>query len=281
MNLINGKELSLKLEEEVKEEVKKLNSNITLAVILVGENEASKVYVKNKIKACKRVGIDSILLQIDQNSTNEEVEEKINNLVNDEKIDAILLQLPLPKHLNEKKLMDLIPKEKDADGFSDGIIVDLFKNNKNIFPCTPEGIIYMLKSSNVQIEGSHCVILGRSLIVGKPLALALLNENATVTICNSKTKNLKNITKSADILIAAIGKPNFVKEDMVNENMTVIDVGINRLDGKLCGDVDFENVSKIVKNISPVPGGVGPLTITFLLKNTLKLKENKLKNERI
>lgn len=280
MKIINGKVLSLKLEDEIREKVKSFDEKVTLAVVLIGDNEASKVYVKNKIKACERVGINSLLVKMEENSKFEDVKTKILSLVNNEEVDAILLQLPLPKHLDEQKLMNLIPKEKDADGFCDEVIIDLFKNKKTIYSCTPEGIVYMLKSQKIKLEGSHCVIIGRSLIVGKPLALALLNENATVTVCNSKTNNLKEITKTADILISAVGKPNFVTEDMVNDHMTVIDVGINRVNGKICGDVDFDNVSKKVKLITPVPGGVGPLTITFLLKNTLQLKENKI-NDRI
>lgn len=272
--IIDGKELAKHIREELKEEVKELkNAEIypKLAVIMVGDDPASKVYVRNKSRACEDVGIEYEEYLLPAKTTREELLELIEKLNNDERVHGILVQSPLPEGLDANEAFRTILPKKDVDGFHPVNVGKLSLNQDCFVSCTPYGIIKMLEAYNVPIEGANAVIIGRSNIVGKPLAQCLLNKNATVTICHSKTKNLKEITKKADILIAAIGKPKFVTEDMVKENATVIDVGINRTEeGKLVGDTDFENIKEKVNFITPVPGGVGPMTIAMLMYNVVK-----------
>lgn len=272
--IIDGKELAKHIREELKEEVKELkNAEIypKLAVIMVGDDPASKVYVRNKSRACEDVGIEYEEYLLPAKTTREELLELIEKLNNDERVHGILVQSPLPEGLDANEAFRTILPKKDVDGFHPVNVGKLSLNQDCFVSCTPYGIIKMLEAYNLPIEGANAVIIGRSNIVGKPLAQCLLNKNATVTICHSKTKNLKEITKKADILIAAIGKPKFVTEDMVKENATVIDVGINRNEeGKLVGDTDFENIKEKVSFITPVPGGVGPMTIAMLMYNVVK-----------
>ncbi len=273
MSLINGKEVSKATREKVALMVKDFVADKgrvpCLAVILVGEDPASQTYVKNKIIGCEEVGMKSLAYRLPAESTNDEVAKIIKELAEDSNVDGILIQLPLPKQLDERYLLSLIPDSKDVDGFSPNNLGLLAMNNPRTVSCTPYGVMEMLASTGVELSGKHAVVIGRSNTVGKPMAMLLLNANCTVTICHSKTKNMKDITKQADILVVAIGKPKFVTEEMVKEGAIVIDVGINRVDGKLVGDVDFENVSKKASFITPVPGGVGPMTISMLLYNTL------------
>lgn len=273
MNLINGKEVSkatrAKVAEMVKDFVKNKGRVPCLAVILVGEDPASQTYVKNKIIGCEEVGMKSLAFRLPADSTNDEVAKIIKELASDNTVDGILIQLPLPKQLDERYLLSLIPDSKDVDGFSPNNLGLLAMNNPRTVSCTPYGVMELLASTGVELSGKHAVVIGRSNTVGKPMAMLLLNANCTVTVCHSKTKNMQEITKQADILVVAIGKPKFVTEDMVKDGAIVIDVGINRVDGKLVGDVDFENVSKKTSYITPVPGGVGPMTISMLLYNTL------------
>ena len=272
--IIDGKELAKHIREELKEEVKELkNAEIypKLAVIMVGDDPASKVYVRNKSRACEDVGIEYEEYLLPAKTTREELLELIEKLNNDERVHGILVQSPLPEGLDANEAFRTILPKKDVDGFHPVNVGKLSLNQDCFVSCTPYGIIKMLEAYNVPIEGANAVIIGRSNIVGKPLAQCLLNKNATVTICHSKTKNLKEITKKADILIAAIGKPKFVTEDMVKEDATVIDVGINRNEeGKLVGDTDFENIKEKASYITPVPGGVGPMTIAMLMYNVVK-----------
>ncbi len=272
--IIDGKELAksirLGLKEEV-EELKKADIHPKLAVIMVGDDKASKVYVKNKSKACNEVGIEYEEYLLPEETKMEELLELIEKLNNDETIHGILVQSPLPKGLDATLAFEKILPKKDVDGFNSINVGKLSLNQDCFVSCTPFGVIKMLEAYNIDIEGAHAVIIGRSNIVGKPLAKCLLNKNATVTVCHSKTKNLSEITKTADILIVAIGKPKFVTADMVKDGATVIDVGINRLDdGKLVGDTDFENIKDKVSYITPVPGGVGPMTIAMLMHNVVK-----------
>jgi len=272
--IIDGKELAknirLKLKDEV-EELKKAEIHPKLAVIMVGDDKASKVYVKNKSKACEDVGIEYEEHILPATTKMEELLELIEKLNNDETIHGILVQSPLPQGLDANEAFRTISPQKDVDGFNPINVGKLSLNQDCFVSCTPFGIIKMLEAYNIEMQGAHAVIIGRSNIVGKPLAQCLLNKNATVTICHSKTKNLKEMTKQADILIAAIGKPKFVTEDMVKEGATVIDVGINRMDdGKLLGDTDFETIKEKASYITPVPGGVGPMTIAMLMHNVVK-----------
>ena len=272
--IINGKELAknikLKLKEEV-EELKKAEINPKLAVIMVGDDKASKVYVKNKSKACEEVGVEFEEYLLPANTKMKELLELIEKLNNDVTVHGILVQSPLPEGLDANEAFKTISPKKDVDGFNPINVGKLSLNQDCFVSCTPFGIIKMLETYNIPIEGANAVIIGRSNIVGKPLAKCLLNKNATVTVCHSKTKNLKEITSKADILVAAIGKPKFVTADMVKEGATVIDVGINRMeDGKLVGDTDFENIKEKVSYITPVPGGVGPMTIAMLMYNVVK-----------
>ena len=267
-----GSELAEKLRASMKVEIDQLKAEgkriPCLAVILVGDNPASQVYVKNKIKACETVGIQSLSFKLPQESSQAEVEQVVNSLANDNSIDGILVQLPLPKHIDEQYILNLIPASKDVDGFLPENIGNLAMGMPTTVACTPFGVIQMLKHINVDLVGKHAVVIGRSNIVGKPMAMLLLNENCTVSVCHSKTKNLSDITNTADIIVCAIGRPKFLKEDMVKQGAIVIDVGINRTEEGLVGDVDFENVSKKASFITPVPGGVGPMTIAMLMQNT-------------
>ena len=271
--IINGKEISAYLKNKIKDEVaalKQNNINVGLAVIMVGNNPASKVYVANKEKACEQLGIISYKYELPEDTTNEQLLELIQKLNSDNNVNGILCQLPLPNHLDEKLIINSINPEKDVDAFHPQNVGKIMIGDYDYLPCTPAGVIEMLNYENIDITSKNCVVIGRSNIVGKPMAMLLLHNNGTVTICHSKTKNLKEICRSADILVAAIGKPRFVTADMVKPGAVVIDVGINRCeDGKLCGDVDFENVQNVASAITPVPGGVGPMTIALLMKNTV------------
>lgn len=272
--LIDGKATSLAVREEIKKEVAdfsaKYNKTPGLAVVIVGENPASQVYVRNKHKACGEVGMYSEVHELPEKTSQEELLSLIDKLNGDDKINGILVQLPLPKHLDEEKVLLRINPKKDVDAFHPANVGKIMIGNFSFLPCTPAGVMELLKHYNIDVCGKHCVIIGRSNIVGKPQAMLMLKENATVTICHSKTANLPEITKQADILVAAVGRADFVTADMVKKDAVVIDVGINRKeDGKLCGDVKFSEVEQIASYITPVPGGVGPMTITMLLKNTL------------
>lgn len=270
--LIDGKVISTAVKERVKTEVAELNSKgitVGLAVIIVGEDPASKVYVSNKKKACEALGIISREYALPETTTEEELLSLISDLNSDPEINGILCQLPLPKHLDEKLIINSIDPEKDVDAFHPVNVGKIMIGDYYFLPCTPAGVMEMLKYEGIEVEGKNCVVIGRSNIVGKPMNMLLLHKNGTVTICHSRTKNLAEICRNADILVAAVGRPNFVTADMVKDGAVVIDVGINRVDGKLCGDVDFENVKDKTSAITPVPGGVGPMTIAMLMQNTL------------
>ena len=242
-----------------------------LAVIILGNNAASKIYVKSKIRACEKTGILSREIILDENISEEELINEIEKLNNDKNINGILVQLPLPPHINEKKICEAISVKKDVDGFkAENLGKIMLGDDDGFISCTPQGIIYLIDQLNMDLHGKNVVVVGRSNIVGKPVASLLINKGATTTVCNSKTKDLAGILRKADIIVIAIGKAKFLTKDMVKEGAVVIDVGINRVDGKICGDVDYENVKDIVSHITPVPGGVGPMTIAMLLKNTVK-----------
>ena len=276
--IINGKEISTQLKDELKEKVAQLKEQgigITLAVVQVGDNPASTVYVRNKKKGCEYIGIRSLSYELPEETTQQELLELIAELNERKDVNGILVQLPLPSHIDENRVIQAISPLKDVDGFHPQSVGALCIGQKGFISCTPAGIIELLKRSNIEIEGKECVILGRSNIVGKPVAQCLLNKNATVTICHSKTRNIAEVVREADIVIAALGKPKFVTEDMIKDGAVVIDVGINRnSEGKLEGDVDFENVSKKASYITPVPGGVGPMTIAMLMNNVVKAAKN-------
>lgn len=269
--IIDGKQISSQIRQECKERVatlKQEGKEVCLVVVQVGEDPASSVYVKNKIKACEEIGITSKSYKLEENTTEEELLQLIDTLNKDKAVNGILVQLPLPKHMDERVITQAISPKKDVDGFHNESVGALVLGQEGFLSCTPAGIIQLLKRSNIEIEGKHCVIVGRSNIVGKPMALLLLRENATVTICHSKTKNLKEITTQGDIVIAAIGKPKFFDETYIKDGAVVIDVGIHRDEnGKLCGDVDFQSVEEKASAITPVPGGVGPMTIAMLMDN--------------
>ena len=272
--IISGKLVSAEVRKNIANEVsafeKENGVKPGLAVILVGNNPASAVYVRNKHKACLEVGINSYEITIPEETTEAELLEKIDSLNKDKNVHGILVQLPLPNHICEDNVINSISPEKDVDAFHPENVGKIVIGKYDFLPCTPAGIMELLHFYNVDISGKECVVIGRSNIVGKPMALLLLAENGTVTVCHSRTKDLKEVTKRADILVVAIGRAKFVTADMVKPGAVVIDVGINRLDdGKLCGDVDYEAVEPICEMITPVPGGVGPMTITMLLKNTL------------
>ena len=273
-HIINGKEIAQTIKDEMRlevEELKKVGKSCCLAVIQVGNDPASSVYVSNKKKACEYIGIDSLSFELPEETTEEELLQVIDKLNMDEAVHGILCQLPLPRHINEKTILNRISPKKDVDGFHPQNVGALVVGDFGFVSCTPAGIIELLKRSNVEIEGKNCVVIGRSNIVGKPMALLMLRENATVTICHSKTKNLKDICKEADILIVAIGKPKYVNKDYIKTGAVVIDVGIHRDENnKLCGDVDFDDVEGLCSAITPVPGGVGPMTICMLMKNCLE-----------
>ena len=272
--ILNGKEVSQRIKDELKEEVKKLkNDNIFpgLAVIIVGDDPASRVYVNSKKKACEEIGVYSQEYALPENTTQDELLELVEKLNGDTKINGILVQLPLPSHIDEEAVINAISPKKDVDAFHPVNVGKIMIGNYDFLPCTPAGVMELIKESGIDISGKECVVVGRSNIVGKPQAMLLLHQNATVTICHSRTKDLAEKTKNADILIAAVGKPNFITGDMIKEGAVIIDVGINRIaPKKLVGDVDFESAEKKASAITPVPGGVGPMTIAMLMKNTVK-----------
>lgn len=271
--IIDGKMLSLKLKEEMKGRIAQMKEEgivPKLVVVLVGNDSASQVYVRNKHKSCGEVGIESEVITMPEETTQQELLEVVERLNQDSSVDGILVQLPLPKQIDEKTVLRAIRPDKDVDGFHPVNVGLLSIGDECFAPATPSGIVVMLKEYGIEIAGKHCVIVGRSNIVGKPMAALMLKENATVTVCHSKTNNLAEITRQADILIVATGRRNTVTADMVKEGVVVIDVGMNRNElGKLCGDVDFENVKEKASFITPVPGGVGPMTITELLESTI------------
>lgn len=276
--LIDGKAHSAAIRAEIKERVTAFKMDrgidVGLAVVLVGNNPASQIYVRNKIKACEETGIKSFAYYLPEEATQNQVEELISDLVENNAVHGILVQLPLPAHLDAQKVLKLIPKAKDVDGFCEENMGSLCMKEDCLVACTPNGVMKMLEREGVETKGKNAVVIGRSNIVGKPMAMLLLNADATVTICHSRTKNLKNICANADILVAAIGKPKFVTSDMVKPGAVVIDVGMDRDEnGKLCGDVDFEGVKDKCSYITPVPGGVGPMTITMLMYNTITAAE--------
>ncbi len=271
--IISGKEVSAKVRAEVKAECEQLKEKgVTpgLAVIIVGNDPASRVYVNNKKKACAEVGFVSEEYALPEETSQEELLQLIDQLNHKPEIDGILCQLPLPKHLDEKAVINAIAPEKDVDAFHPSNVGKIMIGDYRFLPCTPAGVMELIHHAGIDVSGKNCVVIGRSNIVGKPMAMLLLHENGTVTICHSRTKNLKEVCANADILVAAVGKPKFVKADMVKDGAVVLDVGINRDEnGKLCGDVDFKEVEPKASYITPVPGGVGPMTIAMLMKNTL------------
>ncbi len=280
--IISGKEVALKVRERIKNEVEELLTKTGkrpgLAVIIVGEDPASQVYVRNKAKGCEEVGFHSEVYRLPEQTEMSELLALINKLNNDENIHGILCQLPLPKHLDETEVILAIDPNKDVDAFHPVNTGKIMIGNYSFLPCTPAGVMEIIASTGVDISGKECVVVGRSNIVGKPQAMLLLQKNGTVTICHSRTKNLAETTKRADILVVAVGRPNFITGDMIKEGAIVVDVGINRMDdGKLVGDVHFESAEKVASYITPVPGGVGPMTITMLLQNTLTAAKQQIK----
>ncbi len=272
--IIDGKTIAMACRADIRERVKKLKENgvsVGLAVIIVGEDSASKVYVANKHKACADVGIESFQYALPAHTTQEQLLTLVDELNRDGRVNGILVQLPLPKHIDETAVIHAIDPSKDVDAFHPANVGKIMIGDFDFLPCTPAGVMTLLDKTGIEIAGKHCVIIGRSNIVGKPQAMLMLHRHATVSICHSKTENLRQITAQADILIAAVGRAKFVTADMVKDGAVVIDVGINRDEnGKLCGDVDFEQVQDKASYITPVPGGVGPMTITTLLENTLR-----------
>lgn len=272
--IIDGKAVSAAVKAEVAEETAKLRDEkglkVGLAVVIVGNDPASRVYVNNKKKACEAVGFQSYEYALEENTTQEQLLDLVNVLNRDDRVNGILVQLPLPKHIDEKAVINAISPDKDVDAFHPINVGKIMIGEYSFLPCTPAGVMRLIESTGTDITGKQCVVIGRSNIVGKPQAMLLLQKNGTVTICHSKTKNLKEICLGADILVVAIGRANFVTGDMIKEGAVVIDVGMNRLEnGKLCGDVEFESAEKKASFITPVPGGVGPMTIAMLMKNTL------------
>ncbi len=283
MTRMDGKAVALHVREQIKSETElfKNETGITpgLAVVIVGEDPASKVYVRNKHRACGEVGFYSQVFELPAETTEEELLSLIHTLNGDAAIHGILVQLPLPKHISEEAVICAIDPRKDVDAFHPQNIGRIMTGNYTFVPCTPAGVMEILKYYNIEISGKECVVIGRSNIVGKPQALLLLEQNGTVTVCHSRTRDLKEVTRRADILVVAIGRANFVGADMVKEGAVVVDVGINRLpDGTLAGDVDYDAVAPIASAITPVPGGVGPMTITMLLKNTLSAAKSFIQN---
>lgn len=272
--VIDGKATAAKIRASVKNDCDKIfavhGKRPKLAIVLVGDNPASQIYVASKERACAEVGMESIVVRLPENSDQNTVEKTVSELCLDETINGVMVQLPLPKTLNEKPVLELIPFEKDVDGLTSANAGRLFHGEKCLVPCTPKGVIALLKEYDIPLSGKNAVIIGRSNLVGKPLSILLLNENCTVTVCHSKTERLSDFTKKADILVVAIGKDRFVKSDMVKPDAVVIDVGINRTEDGLHGDVDYQSVKEIVGYITPVPGGVGPMTVAMLLQNTVE-----------
>lgn len=281
-NLIDGKKVSAYIKDTVKEKVTQLRASgeeITLAVIIVGNDPASRVYVNNKKKACEYVGFRSLEFALGEETSEQELLSLIDKLNADPSVNGILCQLPVPEHIDEEKVIDRISPDKDVDGFSKINVGKLWVGDYDLAACTPMGVMELLKYYDIDVCGKNCVIIGRSNIVGKPMAALLLEKNGTVTVCHSRTKNLKEITSQADIIVAAVGRAGFVTADMVKQGAVVIDVGINRnSEGKLCGDVDFDAVKEKTSYITPVPGGCGPMTIALLMKNTLIAAEKQKKN---
>lgn len=268
--IIDGKAISAAVKEQVRAEIERDKIKAGLAVVIVGNDPASRVYVNNKKKACELCGIQSFEYALPEETSQEQLLELVDTLNNDRSVNGILVQLPLPRHLDEKAVIERISPIKDVDAFHETNVGKIMIGNYAFLPCTPAGCMELIHSTGIDAAGKECVVIGRSNIVGKPMAMLLLHENGTVTICHSKTKDLAGVCRRADILIAAVGRPNFVTADMVKDGAVVIDVGINRLDnGKLCGDVKFDEVSEKAGWITPVPGGVGPMTIAMLMRNTL------------
>jgi len=282
MIIIDGKEFSKKILEEISNEQKEIveRKNLRpagLAVIIVGENPASQVYVRNKTRACEKVGFYSETIKLEENISEDDLIKKIEELNEDDKIDGILVQLPLPKHIDELKVINSIKPEKDVDGFSNVNVGKMVIGDESGFlSCTPYGIIQLLEGYDIDVDGKDVVVVGRSNIVGKPMAMMLIQKGATVQVCNSRTKDLSKKLKKADIIVVAVGVPRMIKATDVKEGVVVIDVGINRVDGKLCGDVDYEDVAQKASYITPVPGGVGPMTIASLIKNTFISYQRKI-----
>lgn len=271
--IIDGKAVSQKIKEEIRAVIEREQLSVGLAVVIVGNNPASRVYVNNKKKACEVCGIRSFEYALPEETTQEQLLELIDTLNADEKVNGILVQLPLPQGLDEKKVIERISPLKDVDAFHAENVGKIMIGNYAFLPCTPAGVMELIHSTGTEIAGKECVVIGRSNIVGKPMAMLLLHENATVTICHSRTKNLAEVCRRADLLISAVGKADFVTADMIKEGAVVIDVGMNRnAEGKLCGDVKFEEAEKKASFVTPVPGGVGPMTIAMLMKNTVMAK---------
>ncbi len=272
--LLDGKALSNKIKQELKSQintlVEKYESTPTLSIVVVGSNPASEIYVRNKVKSATNIGMKVSVTKLDENVTMEELIKVVDDLNNDKEVNGIIVQLPLPKHLQEQTIIDRISDEKDVDGFGLLNKGKMLAGIESLRPATPYGIMKLLDEYNISIEGKNALVIGRSNIVGKPIALMLLEKNATVTIAHSRTQNLKEVAKNADIIVVAVGKAKYLTADMVKDGAIIVDVGINRVDGVLYGDVDFENVCKKTEYITPVPGGVGPLTIASLLENTVK-----------
>lgn len=269
-NIIDGKAISAAVKEQVRDEIACDGLKVGLAVVIVGDDPASRVYVNNKKKACEFCGIKSYEYALPAETTQEELLELVDTLNTDVNVNGILVQLPLPKHLDEKAVIERISPNKDVDAFHESNVGRIMIGNYSFLPCTPAGCMELIHSTGVEVAGKECVVIGRSNIVGKPMAMLLLHENGTVTVCHSRTRDLAEVCRRADILVAAVGRPNFVTADMVKPGAVVIDVGINRLDnGKLCGDVKFDEVSEVAGWITPVPGGVGPMTIAMLMRNTV------------
>lgn len=276
--ILDGKKLSEKIKNNLKTEIQELSTKPKLAVILVGEDPASQIYVRNKQKIAEAIGIESLAIELPNDTSEENLIEHIHILNEDKNINAILVQLPLPNHINSNKIIETIEPTKDVDGLHPINCGKLVNGQKPYaIPCTPKGIIKLLKEYNIELQGLNTVVIGRSNLVGKPIAQLLLKENATVIMAHSKTKNLKDLTKNADLIVSAIGVPNFLTADMVKDGVIIVDVGINRLDGKLIGDVDFENVKNKSSYITPVPGGIGLMTTATLMENTFELY--KLQNQ--
>jgi methylenetetrahydrofolate dehydrogenase (NADP+)/methenyltetrahydrofolate cyclohydrolase len=277
--LIDGKALSASVKEKLRlqtEELKAAGVTPGLVVILVGEDPASQIYVRNKEKACQQIGIQSTVLRLPETTTQQELEGHIRRFNEDDTVDGILVQVPLPRHMDEAAALSLIRPDKDVDGFHVVSMGKLFSGQETLVACTPKGVMEMIRSTGVALSGKEAVVVGRSNNVGKPIALLLLQENATVTVCHSRTRDLAAHTRRADILVAAVGKPKFITGDMVKPGAVVIDVGINRVDGKVIGDVDFESASQVADYISPVPGGVGLMTVAMLMANTLQIASARL-----
>lgn len=273
MTIIEGKKIRDKILDEVKDKIEKNNLELKLAIILVGDNEASKIYVRNKEKACEYVGIKCDKYLLDSNTSEDKVINLISRLNNDDEVTGIILQSPVPSHIDFDKCAGTIKYYKDVDGFTRDNIYNLYMNKDGLVPCTVKGIIRLLDEYKVEIEGKHVVIVGRGNIVGKPLIHAMMNRNATVTVCHSKTKNLDEICRTADILVSAVGKPNLITKEMIKEDAVVIDVGISRVDNKVVGDTSFDEIKDKCTFITPIPGGVGPMTVAMIMENLLIAKE--------